>query len=576
MNELAKSMLSFSWAMSLFGVRQMANVVAPGRAARAFDELTRATERELGPSLRGAFRATDSVQRNLVDLTLGPLTGGWAGGGGQRGAAPRGHRSGGHYAGGHHHGGGHHAGAPAGVPGAGHGGAAFPVEHDISPDFPYAPHYVEVHGSRMHYVTQGEGQPILLLHGNPTWSYLWRNVIPHLSPHGRVIAPDLIGFGLSDKPDVDYTVFDHARYVRGFIDALGLDDVILVLHDQGSAQGFNWAMRNPERVRAIAFFESIVRPFPWDQFSTPDFRDLFRAFRTGGVGGQGWQMIVDQNMFIDQLLPQAAGRPLSDQEMAFYRQPFLDPTSRLPIWVFPRQTPIGGEPRDVWEWAGEYSAWLQRTTIPKLMLYATPGALLTPENVEWCKANVRHLEWVDLGPGSHFLQESSPRRIGREIAGWIERLRSSGRMGGRGAGSPAAPSPGPAAADGGIADLRAQVNRMLAARDQTAPISAIVLFQVDPGREAEFRRNADELIRDTRRLPGCNVFAIEPAVWPPPSGGAIEYLIYEDWETTDLFQVQWDSPHLQRFQASVGDLLTAPPDLRFYDGWREYRGGATR
>jgi haloalkane dehalogenase len=248
----------------------------------------------------------------------------------------------------------------------------------------------------MHYVTQGHGQPILLLHGNPTWSYLWRNVIPHLAPYGQVIAPDLIGFGRSDKSAIDYTWFDHARYVRGFIEALGLDDVILVLHDQGSAQGFHWAMRHSGQVQAIAFFESIVHPFPWEEFSTEEFRDLFRAFRTGGVGGQGWQMIVDQNMFIEQLLPQAAGRPLSQREMDFYREPFRTPASRLPVWQFPRQTPIGGEPRDVWEAAGEYSAWLQAAAIPKLMLYATPGALLTPENVEWCKRNIRHLESVDL------------------------------------------------------------------------------------------------------------------------------------------------------------------------------------
>ena len=136
-----------------------------------------------------------------------------------------------------------------------------------------------------------------------------------------MIAPDLIGFGRSDKPNIEYSWFDHARYVEEFIAVLGLKNITLVVHDQGSALGFHYASRHADNIKGIAFFEAIIRPFPWDEFSTPEFRELFRHFRTGGVGGEGWQMIVEQNMFIEQLLPQAAGRPLSEKEMNFYREP---------------------------------------------------------------------------------------------------------------------------------------------------------------------------------------------------------------------------------------------------------------
>jgi haloalkane dehalogenase len=294
---------------------------------------------------------------------------------------------------------------------------------DISPDYPYQDHYVEVFGSRMHYIEQGTGDPILLLHGNPTWSYLWRNVIPHLSPLGRVIAPDLIGYGRSDKPDhLPYRWFDQVRYMEEFIRVMNLKKIVLVLHDHGSSVGFEYAMHHEGNVRGIAFFEAIVRPFTWDNFSTPEFRNLFQLFKTGGVGGIGWQLIVDQNIFIEQLLPLASGRTLSPEEMTYYREPFLDPASREKIWRLARDTPIGGQPPDVWDAVTRYSEKLQRSHLPKLLLYATPGALLTSEHVEWCKQNIRNLETVSIGPGLHFLQESSPHQIGQEVAAWIRTL----------------------------------------------------------------------------------------------------------------------------------------------------------
>ena len=288
----------------------------------------------------------------------------------------------------------------------------------IPTDFPYESRWAEVEGSRMHYVEVGSGEPILFLHGQPTSSYLWRNVLPHLAPLGRAIAPDLIGFGRSDKPDIEYRFVDHARYVDGFIEALGLDRLTFVIHDWGSGLGFHWARRHPDRVRGLAFFEAIIAPIPsWDDFPA-ELRELFRGFRSPETGRS---LLIDQNVFIGKVLPGAVVRGLTEVEMERYREPFRDPASREPVYRWPNELPIGGEPADVTEIVGAYNAWLQETDVPKLLLHAEPGAITQAPLVEWCKAHLPELEVVHVGAGIHYLQEDNPDGIGKAVADWYRR-----------------------------------------------------------------------------------------------------------------------------------------------------------
>ena len=289
---------------------------------------------------------------------------------------------------------------------------------EISPDFPFESKYIEVHGSRMHYVEEGSGDPVLFLHGNPTSSYLWRNVIPHVSPLARCIAPDLIGMGKSDKPDLEYRFVDHSKYVEGFIEALGLRNITFVIHDWGSALGFHYAHRHENNVGGLAFMEAMVRPLTWDEFPE-EGRQIFQSFRTPGVGEQ---MILENNAFVEQLLPFSILRKLTDEEMNRYREPYPDPQSRKPTWRWPNEVSIDGEPADVTEIVQAYSEWFGKSDVPKLLLYAQPGALVQGPMVEWCRKNMRNLETVDIGAGSHFVQEDHPHEIGEAIAEWYRGL----------------------------------------------------------------------------------------------------------------------------------------------------------
>ena len=282
----------------------------------------------------------------------------------------------------------------------------------------YESQFVDVFGSKMHYVEEGEGDPILFLHGNPTSSYLWRHILPHLESGARVIAPDLIGMGKSDKPDLEYRLVDHVRYAEGFIEALGLQQVTLVVHDWGSALGFHYARRHETNVKGVAFMEAIVRSMTWAEWPHT-VRPLFQAFRTPEVG---WDLIVNKNVFVEQVLPGAIQRKLTDDEMQSYREPFIEPSSRKPVWRWPNEIPVDGHPEEVVHLVETYTSWLATSEGPKLLLYATPGALIRKEQVQWCRDHINNLETVDLGPGLHFVQEDRPDEIGRALREWYERL----------------------------------------------------------------------------------------------------------------------------------------------------------
>jgi haloalkane dehalogenase len=293
-----------------------------------------------------------------------------------------------------------------------------PNDDQISADMPYPSQFVEVLGSRMHYVEAGSGDSVLFLHGNPTSSYLWRNVMSYLVPDARCIAVDLIGMGQSDKPDIEYRLADHVRYVDAFIETLGLARVTLVIHDWGSALGFHYARRHETNVKGVAFMEAVVRPLAWDEWPG-SVRALFKQFRTPEVG---WDLIVNQHMFVERVLPGAIQRDLTPAEMDTYRAPYLDPPTRKPLWRWPNEIPLEGEPAGVVEVVQAYTDWLQGSSVPKLLLYATPGAILRADMVAWCQAHIKALTSVNIGPGLHFVQEDQPHAIGRALRDWYRTL----------------------------------------------------------------------------------------------------------------------------------------------------------
>lgn len=292
-------------------------------------------------------------------------------------------------------------------------------------DFPYPSHYANVLGSNMHYVdTGGKGSTILMLHGQPTWSYLWRNVIPELEDNHRVIALDLIGFGKSDKPDIAYTVEDHAKYLRGFIESLKLDDMTLVIHDWGSFLGFDYAAEFPHKIKAIAFMESILpfgEPEPKGSANRQimdNFAGLVQRLRTPGVGEK---MILEDNFFIEKLL--LSSPSFTEDEKEAYREPFAQGKNRRPMLQFPRQISLDGvEPAYVVAGLKRYQQYLMQTDIPKLLMTFSPGALIGPQKVEWAKNNLSNLQVKHIGKGVHFVQEDHPKAIGSEIRHWTKKF----------------------------------------------------------------------------------------------------------------------------------------------------------
>jgi haloalkane dehalogenase len=259
------------------------------------------------------------------------------------------------------------------------------------------------------------------LHGNPTSSYLWRNVVPHVEGVGRCLAPDLVGMGDSGPaPDGSYRFTDHARYLDAWFETLGLtQNVTLVGHDWGSALGFYWAYRNPERVRSIVYMETIVRPVTWEEWPD-DARDIFQAMRSEA----GEDLVLEKNVFVERILPSSVLRGLTEEEMNVYRRPYLEPGEpRRPTLTWPRELPIGGEPEDVVSIVDDYSRWLAESDVPKLFVNAEPGSILTGAQREFCRS------WSDQGeitvPGAHFIQEDSPHEIGEAIAAFVQRTRGA-------------------------------------------------------------------------------------------------------------------------------------------------------
>ena len=274
---------------------------------------------------------------------------------------------------------------------------------------------VAVLDTEIAYVETGEGDPVVFLHGNPTSSYLWRNVISEVEGGARCLAPDLVGMGDSGKaPDGSYRFVDHVRYIDAWFDALGLtSNMTLVCHDWGSALAFHWAHRHSERVKGIAYMEAIVGPLTWDNWPD-DATRIFQGMRSDA--GEG--MVLEKNMFVERVLPASVIRELTGEEMEVYRKPYLEPgESRRPTLAWPREIPIEGEPADVHEIATAYSRWLASSDVPKLFINAEPGAILTGDQREFCRTWPNQQEVTVKG--SHFIQEDSPAEVGDAISEWL-------------------------------------------------------------------------------------------------------------------------------------------------------------
>ena len=292
---------------------------------------------------------------------------------------------------------------------------------DISADFNFEMHHVDVLDSPMAYIDTRAHQPgpvCLFLHGNPTSSYIWRNVIPHISPKARCIAPDLIGMGRSGKPaGIEYRFSDHQRYLEAFLDTvLPHEQIVLVLHDWGSMLGLAWARRNESRVLGIALMEFISAIPSWQAF--PDAaRSAFQGFRNPEVGRK---LLIEENAFVEQLLPSSVVRKLTEAEVEHYREPYKLPASREPLWCWPNELPIGGSPADMLDIVAAAHSWLNHTELPKVLFWSTPGGLVSMEQAEQYAQTWKNTRSVGIGPGVHYLQEDNPYLIGEEIEDWLQ------------------------------------------------------------------------------------------------------------------------------------------------------------
>ena len=283
---------------------------------------------------------------------------------------------------------------------------------------------ITINNKTMSYIDEGEGDAIIFQHGNPTSSYLWRNVMPHLEGQGRLIACDLIGMGDSEKltnsgPD-SYNYFEHRDFLFTLLEELNIGkQVVFVIHDWGSALGFDWSFQNQERVQGIAYMEGIVKPVTWDEWPE-NATKVFQGFRSEA----GESMVLDKNIFVERVLPSSIMRELSEEEMDEYRRPFLNPgEDRRPTLSWPRQIPIQGEPKRVVEVVENYSKWLSSSDLPKLFINADPGSILTGKQREFCRSWPNQEEVTVKG--THFMQEDSPDEIGKAVSRFVSKLRGN-------------------------------------------------------------------------------------------------------------------------------------------------------
>ena len=292
----------------------------------------------------------------------------------------------------------------------------------ISASMPYGKCFKSVKGKSIAYIDVGDGAPIVLLHGNPTSSYLWRNVIPHLEGIGRVIVPDLIGHGDSEKlPDSEgperYSFEISYEYLAGLLEELNItEDVTLVIHDWGSALGFHWAKHHPEAVKGIAYMEAIVCPVTWDDWPE-SARGIFKGFRSD----KGEDLVLQRNMFVEAVLPSSVIRQMGEEEMNQYRKPFIRVADRQPTLNWPRQIPIDGEPPHMVDLVASYGEWMaSNQELPKLFINAAPGSILTGKALKFCRTWPNQKEVTVAG--THFIQEDSPAEIGIAVAEWLKTI----------------------------------------------------------------------------------------------------------------------------------------------------------
>ncbi|MEC7964102.1 MAG: haloalkane dehalogenase [Pseudomonadota bacterium] len=290
------------------------------------------------------------------------------------------------------------------------------MPQDISAAFPFNSRFIDVKGSKIHYIDEGAGDPVLFIHGNPTSSYIWRNIMPYLQQDARVIALDLIGFGKSDKPDIAYGFQDSYAYLEGFIEALGLKNITLVVQDWGSGLGFHYANTHRDNIKGLAFMEAMYEQKDWASLSL----GLKAAMVMMRARLSSYVMLGLGNMFVKSMLPQWVNRGLTAEEHAQYLAPFPTVASRKPIYVFPRDVPLRDKPEASAKAVNAYNAWLQETQIPKILFHADPGMLIPREEVPWIAENFPNITLVDIGKGTHFVQEDSPHQIGAALKDWYQ------------------------------------------------------------------------------------------------------------------------------------------------------------